>query len=820
MRNRVLAILIGVLVVLLIVVPVLAAASATITILESSGSSYDMVGATASMDNVYLAAHGFISTTGLDVDINSLPFMLADDRTVVATPLAANGTVLLPYTTGNTLASAFHILTGRSGYITIPDAAALELANNFEIELDGYINTSSGSSKNLIYKGDAFVTYVSASGEITSDIIGDVDGNLLPEADGNYTQWTANTGTRWDAVNDPVGAPDDDATYVYSTTSSGNKVSFGFEDLPEGVEYVSNVRIYARLRNTGGTNAVIVFYRESSTDYNGTAVALSEEYTTYSQPGWSYSLNPATSLAWTPSEVNSMEWGMIYNGAGSFPHRLTQMYAVVTYSAEVASVTATGVSSESHMVKTGSATGYLYDQQDSGYYGGDLYGDDLRGQTFTTGGADVYYLNEVTWRFKRGGSPADTLVVALRATSGGSPTGTDLASASLATSSISTVSDTWYTFDFGYMLSPNTQYALLAYLLGEGGSGSDFIQMTRSNTDLVSGGNYVQSLNGGSSWTSDVDSDVRMTASESTLFISIDGSIEDIGLTASVPDNSNNWTIADNSTIDFLPYMDFYKHTVSSTLIAHYQPIAIIANTGAAETADAGSSDVKIIDAALTQANDYWNLARLIITDTTDDLAPKGETAVITDFLAATDELQFAALTAAIEAGDTYTIDFGTLPDREGTAQNGIITWGINPTGMTVSIGALLPSVVVTPAENVADVPDLVPEFNPNVSSGVEGEAFPFYGLFKGLMDDYYEVGGPNITMPYFWKIVATIIAFTVGTGVLLASRNLLVGIGAYALLIAVPTAMGILDWYFIVWYVIGAVAVSLLVTKWTSSSI
>jgi len=114
-------------------------------------------------------------------------------------------------------------------------------------------------------------------------------------------------------------------------------------------------------------------------------------------------------------------------------------------------------------------------------------------------------------------------------------------------------------------------------------------------------------------------------------------------------------------------------------------------NTGEDSIADAGSSNVKIIDAALTQANDYWNGARLIITETDDHNAPEGETAVITDFLAATDELQFAALTAAVDAGDAFTIDFGTLTNRAG-GNDGRITWGVDSTGVDASLGSIISS--------------------------------------------------------------------------------------------------------------------------------
>ncbi len=124
-------------------------------------------------------------------------------------------------------------------------------------------------------------------------------------------------------------------------------------------------------------------------------------------------------------------------------------------------------------------------------------------------------------------------------------------------------------------------------------------------------------------------------------------------------------------------------------LVIWFQPNNIITNTGETSTADAGSTDVKIIDAALTQADDYWNGARLIIVTTTDTFAPQGETAIITDFLQATDELQFAALTAAVDAGDTFTIDFGTITNRAG-ANDGRITWGVNPASAATSLGGMV----------------------------------------------------------------------------------------------------------------------------------
>ena len=173
--------------------------------------------------------------------------------------------------------------------------------------------------------------------------------------------------------------------------------------------------------------------------------------------------------------------------------------------------------------------------------------------------------------------------------------------------------------------------------------------------------------------------------------IEIDGVVEAAAstLNVDVPDNANDWIILDSSTNLTTPYSGAYQQTVSGVLQAWYAPIAIVANTGEAGTADAGTATT-LDDAILTQANDFWNGAKLIIVTTTDTFAPQGESSVITDFDAALDRLTFGALTAIVDAGDTFTIDFGTLVDRSGIGNNARITWGVNPTGISVTLGSMV----------------------------------------------------------------------------------------------------------------------------------
>ncbi len=613
MRKKVLKVLIGLLAVLLVALPVYAASSATITVVESSGNSYTMIGVASSMDNTYLASHGFISATGLDVDLNSLPFMLASDRTLIATALTANGTVLLPYTTGNTPASAFHVLTGYDGYITVLDAAALEPGNNFEFDISGYIDTSAGSDKNLVYKDEAFRIFIGGSGDITSNMFG-------------WINPTGNTASGW---SNPTNVYDDN-TGTYASYNTFSNTWTSFLEVTHSALDTRKVRVWA----SGAAPNVL----DINVYYNDT-------------------------------------WNDVYTENGPWNQWVTIDLG------EIYSVTSMRI----RIYNTASGDGYIFETDFGGY------------------------------------SPSVTA------------TG-------------------------------------------------------------VSSGEHI----------------VKITADGVDLKIFIDTVEEDstaLGA-ATVPDNGNDWIINQNNV---MPYMDYYKHTIASTLITSYQPAAIIGGqTYSTGTVTGTTGTATITGTTTTWVNNMVGGLMLISGDST-----------YYTISSVTDNTHLVLTTdlGTSPAGATYDM-YPKLIDQTGGDQPGLITWGTNPAGVATDVGALLPSVVVTPATGIPDVSDLVPEYNPTISSGVEGANFPLYDLFKGLMADFQANGGPEITMPYFWKIVATIIALILGTAVLVATKNIVIGVGAYAGLIAIPTAMGILDWYYIIWYVIGAIAVSLLVTKWTSSSI
>ena len=122
--------------VLLIVSPVLAASSMTITV-SNTGSAYTMLPVSVPMSNSSLASGHFITASGLDVLLSgTLPCMLTDTQTLFATPIGVGANPFY-YTTGNTPATSMPIIVGNGGYITTADNAALEPGNNFSIVAKG-----------------------------------------------------------------------------------------------------------------------------------------------------------------------------------------------------------------------------------------------------------------------------------------------------------------------------------------------------------------------------------------------------------------------------------------------------------------------------------------------------------------------------------------------------------------------------------------------------------------------------------------------------------------------------------------------------------
>jgi len=238
-KRLIRVILLSLVALLLVSMPVLAAVAyrAAYTIIESAGTPYKMLPVLELAHNQWMADNGFMELDALDTRIETLgglvkPHMVATNKTLTAVPVPADSQTNLYFTTANPDLSppAMDIITGYNGYITITDddtpaQQTLELGNDFEIEIDdAYINTDAGGTKNLVYKLDAFRTYIDGATNITSEIT-PTAGSISPyssTSDGwvhvvnavYNTAWIAETGTK-DAAAATVAIGQDTAFTIF-----------------------------------------------------------------------------------------------------------------------------------------------------------------------------------------------------------------------------------------------------------------------------------------------------------------------------------------------------------------------------------------------------------------------------------------------------------------------------------------------------------------------------------------------------------------------------------------------------------------------------
>jgi hypothetical protein len=171
--------------------------------------------------------------------------------------------------------------------LTTMDSATLGLTGNGTWSVDDlYLCDTTGPAPNNTFLGDVRVVA------------------LLPSGSGNYTQWTPSTGSNYQNVDE--AAPDGDSTYN-STATPSNKDTFAFGDLSmtgtvHGVQYILHAR-----KDDAGTRVIAPMARISSTDYvSGTSHYLGSSYAYYIQ---CLEQSPASSSAWTVSEINGAEFG-------------------------------------------------------------------------------------------------------------------------------------------------------------------------------------------------------------------------------------------------------------------------------------------------------------------------------------------------------------------------------------------------------------------------------------------------------------------------------------------------------------------------------
>ena len=166
-------ILLGLLITSLLVGPVMAAVYyAYLTVEETSGNDYSDLAVNCSRNITQLVEYGLMTSTGLDTRVltgggSPLPHMLAEDRIMFVTDLAAYEERTLIFYLGATSLSAFPIIVGYNGSFTTPDDPDLELGYVMELLIDGYFNAGADYvGDNILYKPNAFRVWINAANSL------------------------------------------------------------------------------------------------------------------------------------------------------------------------------------------------------------------------------------------------------------------------------------------------------------------------------------------------------------------------------------------------------------------------------------------------------------------------------------------------------------------------------------------------------------------------------------------------------------------------------------------------------------------------------
>ncbi|AAW39820.1 hypothetical protein [Dehalococcoides mccartyi] len=127
---------------------------------------------TQSLLDGYYINSGFTNLALRDSIGNDIPFMpgQGSDPWIMWIDQIAQNSVLnySLYTGGETAMGGKLAYFPDTAGMSVVDSASLELGSDFEIELSGYINTSSGTSKLIIDKGGAYICYPNNAGEIVA----------------------------------------------------------------------------------------------------------------------------------------------------------------------------------------------------------------------------------------------------------------------------------------------------------------------------------------------------------------------------------------------------------------------------------------------------------------------------------------------------------------------------------------------------------------------------------------------------------------------------------------------------------------------------
>jgi len=368
MKKR-LAIPLLILVVLLITaIPALAATvyKAPLSISENTSVAYEMIGVGVPSPNQFLSDNGFfVNAEGLDTRVETLGglakvHMIADNYTWFAIPVPADSQTNLFYTMGNSLLTFFRMIFGVGSYVTVADNATIELGDNFSVTVDGWWDTDNGTNKNAVYKYGAFELFVSptVSENITASIADNTTSTLTlsPNGSGNLTQLTPSAGDNWECVDDapPLGAGADGTDVRNLAPPALQRDLYSLTNLGTNLRLIDSVKVYFRAKEQAGTGKATPYLFLDGDTTTGTEIDITGAWANYDEE-----LARPGGGSWTYTDINNLEAGIGLRETGGGSNTFcSQLYIEVSYYDQT-SVTATSVASGEHEIEVAMDSPFL-----------------------------------------------------------------------------------------------------------------------------------------------------------------------------------------------------------------------------------------------------------------------------------------------------------------------------------------------------------------------------------------------------------------------------------------------------------------------------
>jgi len=149
------------------------------------------------------------------------------------------------------------------------------------------------------------IYFLDGTGTINNDFLGPRKVSVIrPNAAGDASQWTPDSGTNYDRVNEVE--LDEDTSYV-ETGITTEKDLYNYDPTVNLTE-IDGIQIMTDVKVTSGSMEFQTLTKSGSTeDSDSGGIIISTDYGTIFSVG---ELNPDTSLPWTPAEIDAAQFGI------------------------------------------------------------------------------------------------------------------------------------------------------------------------------------------------------------------------------------------------------------------------------------------------------------------------------------------------------------------------------------------------------------------------------------------------------------------------------------------------------------------------------